>query len=434
MRPYPGYRDSGIEWVGEVPEHWAIDPVKRWFEIVNGGTPASGNETFWDGEIVWLTPDDLGQSVSYRIERGRRTITEEGLSNSSARLTPAGSVVVSTRAPIGHIAITATDSATNQGCRTLVPSPRIENTFAYYACVASRSVLESLGQGSTFMELTPASLGSLRLPVPPLDEQREIADFLDRETGRIDLLIAKKRLLIERLREYRTALITRSVTRGLPPEAARAAGLDPSPRLKPSGVEWLGDVPAHWEVHPFKQVCRLTYGDSLTSEARDEGEVAVFGSNGEVGSHSSPNTSGPVIVIGRKGSHGEVNFSSSPVFAIDTTYFVDDRYTTANIRWLYYTLGSTGLADFSKDSAVPGLSRDDAYAKHLPLPPLKEQGVIAEYLDTESQRIDHLLGRVEEAIDRFREYRTALITAAVTGKIDVRDAASSDRGSVELPV
>ena len=98
------------------------------------------------------------------------------------------------------------------------------------------------------MELTPTDLGGHALPLPPLDEQRAIAAFLDRETERIDSLVAKKRLLIERMQEYRTALITRTVTRGLPPEAARAAGLDPSPRLKPSGVEWLGDVPEHWDV------------------------------------------------------------------------------------------------------------------------------------------------------------------------------------------
>ena len=91
-------------------------------------------------------------------------------------------------------------------------------------------------------------VGDALLPLPPLDEQRAIAAFLDRETERIDALVAKKRLLIERLEEYRTALITRTVTRGLPPEAARAAGHDPSPRLRPSGVEWLGEVPEHWEV------------------------------------------------------------------------------------------------------------------------------------------------------------------------------------------
>ena len=106
------------------------------------------------------------------------------------------------------------------------------------------------------------------LPLPPLDEQRAIAAFLDRETERIDALVAKMRLLIERLQEYRTALITRTVTRGLPPDAARAAGLDPSPRLKPSGVEWLGDVPEHWEVlQPSFGFARIGSGTTPQSDS-----------------------------------------------------------------------------------------------------------------------------------------------------------------------
>ena len=106
--------------------------------------------------------------------------------------------------------------------------------------------------------------GATQIALPPLDEQRAIAAFLDRETERIDALVEKKRRLIERLQEYRTALITRTVTRGLPPEAARAAGLDPSPRLKPSGVEWLGDVPEHWEVTRISAAARNGKGSFQT--------------------------------------------------------------------------------------------------------------------------------------------------------------------------
>ena len=126
MRAYPRYRDSGVEWLGEVPEHWQSGPLQRWFDIVNGGTPTSSEEAYWDGDTVWLTPDDLGQNEGAWIGAGRRTITEEGVGNSSARVTPAGSVVLSTRAPIGHLAITGVPAATNQGCRTLVPSSDAE--------------------------------------------------------------------------------------------------------------------------------------------------------------------------------------------------------------------------------------------------------------------------------------------------------------------
>ena len=192
----------------------------------------------------------------------------------------------------------------------------------------------------------------------------------------------------------------------------------PYTRYRDSGVEWLGEVPSHWEVRPFRYVCRLAYGDSLASEAREDGDVPVFGSNGVVGQHSEPNTLAPVIVVGRKGSHGEVNFSECPAFAIDTTYFIDERFTPSDLRWLYYVLLRADLSDVSKDSAVPGLSRDDAYQKSLPLPPLDEQRDIAAYLDRETERVDALVAKKRSLLERLAEYRTALITRTVTKGLD----------------
>ena len=212
LDPSPRLKPSEVEWLGEVPEHWEVQPLRRRFTIVNGGTPSSSEETSWDGETVWLTPDDLGRNEGAWISEGRRKITAEGVRNSSARVTPERSIVVSTRAPIGHLAITAVPAATNQGCRTLIPDAWTDSCFSYYALVASRALLQSLGKGSTFMELTPTDLGSVRVPLPPLAEQRTIADFLDRETARVAELVNHTGQAMERLREYRTALITAAVT------------------------------------------------------------------------------------------------------------------------------------------------------------------------------------------------------------------------------
>src|SRR5438876_3385491 len=110
------------------------------------------------------------------------------------------------------------------------------------------------------------------------------------------------------------------------------------PEYKDSGVEWLGEIPVHWDVVRLKYLARVNYGDSLPAEARQEGEVPVFGSNGSVGFHSQPNTVGPVLVIGRKGSFGKINYSDQPCFAIDTTYYIDARNSRADLRWLFYVL------------------------------------------------------------------------------------------------
>src|SRR5881392_283072 len=117
------------------------------------------------------------------------------------------------------------------------------------------------------------------------------------------------------------------------------AGVKPYAVIKDSSVPWLGKVPGHWEPRRLKNVCCLAYGDALTAEVRRDGVVPVYGSNGPVGFHSQANTKAPCLVIGRKGSFGKVNFCSEPVFAIDTTFFVDPRYSCANVRWLYFLLG-----------------------------------------------------------------------------------------------
>ena len=187
---------------------------------------------------------------------------------------------------------------------------------------------------------------------------------------------------------------------------------------KPSGIEWLGDVPAHWEVRRLKRICRLAYGDSLSSEDRVDGSVPVYGSNGQVGFHSFPNTNGQCLIIGRKGSFGKVQYSSEPVFAIDTTFFIDSRYTDANIRWLYYLLGWLKLDAVSKDSAVPGLNREDAYQHIGFYPPLSEQTAIVRYLDQADERIRRYISSRERLIELLEEYRQAVIHHAVTQGLD----------------
>ncbi len=190
------------------------------------------------------------------------------------------------------------------------------------------------------------------------------------------------------------------------------------PAYRDSGVEWIGEIPGHWEVTRLKRVARFAYGDSLAAENRVEGRVGVFGSNGEVGFHNKANTKSPVIIIGRKGSYGKLTFIDSSVFAIDTTYFIDSENTQSNLRWLYYGLGCLALDKDSKDSAVPGLAREDAYKKSIPVPPLEEQQAIASFLDRKTAQINDLITKKEELLKKLDEKRTALITRAVTKGLD----------------
>lgn len=182
----------------------------------------------------------------------------------------------------------------------------------------------------------------------------------------------------------------------------------------PTGIEWLPQAPAHWQIKGLRHICRFAYGDSLAAENREEGEVAVYGSNGQVGTHDTSNTLAPVIVVGRKGSFGKLNYSLKPVFAIDTTYFIDQRNCLEDLDWLAYALQPLKLDEASKDSAVPGLAREDAYKHKLPVPPLDEQQTIARFLDAKTGQIDVLVAQKRQLIAKLKEKRSALIARTVT--------------------
>ncbi|EQD49884.1 type I restriction-modification system, S subunit [mine drainage metagenome] len=188
------------------------------FETKSGATPTSGVEEYWDGDINWVTPEDLGKLSDRYVRETRRRITEEGYKNSGVGLAPPGSIVLSKRAPIGQTAILGVPSTCNQGCFLLTKLDGVDERFYYYAMIHLRPALEALGRGSTFMELSADDLRSVPMPFPSEANQHLIANYLDRETTRIDGLIAEKERMLALLEEKRAALISRVVTRGLDPQ------------------------------------------------------------------------------------------------------------------------------------------------------------------------------------------------------------------------
>ena len=171
FRRYSAYKDSGVEWLGEIPAHWESKALKRSFGVVNGSTPQSGEPGNWDGHIPWVTPDDLGKMMERVLNEPARYITRRGYESCGTRMVRGGSLILSIRAPIGHLAIAGTAVCTNQGCRSLVFRHPGNETYFYFQLHAARPVLEAAGRGSTFKELASADLESVALSVPPLDEQ-----------------------------------------------------------------------------------------------------------------------------------------------------------------------------------------------------------------------------------------------------------------------
>lgn len=178
-----------------------------------------------------------------------------------------------------------------------------------------------------------------------------------------------------------------------------------------------------------KYICRLGYGDSLPKDEESDGDIPVFGSNGQYATTARRNTETPAIVLGRKGSYGKVNWAQDGCFASDTTFFIDHRFSEANLRWLYWALQTLNLDEGSQEAAVPGLNREAVYEQRLPVPSEIDQQAIADYLDREVARIDSALDVVgSKSVTGVREgslmallfeRRAALITAAITGQTPV---------------
>ncbi len=440
MNPYPRYRPSGVEWLGELPEHWEVRRLKL--------VASTNDDTLSENEdplrpIAYVDIGSVDSTIG--ITEMEEMVFEDAPSR-ARRLVRDGDTIVSTvrtylRA-IATVSAPPPEMVVSTGFavirpRTLAPG------FASWA-LREQGIVEEIvarSTGVSYPAINASEIGELPIPLPPLDEQRAIAAHLDRETERIDALVAKKRLLIERLEEYRTALVTCTVTRGLPPEAARAAGLDPSPRLKPSGVEWLGDVPAHWEVKELKWETPVLRGASprpIDDEVYfdDDGshawvrisDVTAAGMYlerttqrlSQVGMSLSVPLSPGDLFLSIAGSVGKPCITNIPCCIHDGfVYFPRWR---GDARFLYYVFASgEPYKGLGKLGTQLNLNTDTVGAIHIGVPSILEQAAIADFLVARLGELDSTAAKADSAIERLQEYRTALITAAVTGKIDVRE-------------
>ena len=204
------FKNSGVEWLGQIPSHWEMKKIKFVSNIYNGATPASGAEKFWNGDIYWATPTDFNESIY--IYHTERKITKLGLNSCGTTLVPKSSIIMTTRAPIGNIAITKNELCTNQGCKAIVTNKNIESKYVFYTFFTKSDFLNSLGSGTTFMELSAKELKNIKIPLPPKDEQEKIVEYIENKISKIDKLLNLEQECIKSLKEYKASLIDSVVT------------------------------------------------------------------------------------------------------------------------------------------------------------------------------------------------------------------------------
>ena len=211
LDPNVEMKDSGVEWIGEIPFHWNARPIKNSFTIVSGSTPNSDKSEYWDGDIPWITPADF-KTLDKITSGGSRFITKEGYNSCSTNMIPKGSIIFSKRAPIGSVVINSVDLCTNQGCLSCIKNEKTDSTYFYYVMSIFVDVFNLYGSGTTFKEISATAFGDVILPLPPILEQKHIASLLDTKCSEIDSLIKSKEKLIEELTAYRKSLIFEYVT------------------------------------------------------------------------------------------------------------------------------------------------------------------------------------------------------------------------------
>ena len=294
----------------------------------------------------------------------------------------------------------------------LTPSRKLVNKYLYYYLISGINIdqMNSVIHGSALRRMTISKINDLVIAFPQKEEdQTQIASFLDHETAQIDTLIEKQQTLIQLLKEKRQAVISHAVTKGLNPDAP----------MKDSGVEWLGKVPEHWEVGRLKNVLRIRNGRDYKEVEVESGGYPVYGSGGIFKRSSDYLFDGESVLFGRKGTVDKPLLVSGKFWTVDTMFY-SEASSNAKPNYIYHQALLFPFDQLSTNTALPSMTQENLLELGCVIPPFGEQEQICQYLSDKLKVFLNLVSKAEQAIQLMQERRTALISAAVTGKIDVR--------------
>ncbi len=434
-KAYGEYKDSGVEWIGEIPSDWDMWKITHACPYVaSGTTPKSDGDAYYGGETLWVTTGELREGFIFDTQK---KVTDKALIDmSTLRLHPVGSVAIAMYgATIGRLGIFGKAATTNQACCVMPPSKILQNKYIFYWLFATRQEIINLSSGGGQPNVNQEKIASLKVSAPAYDLQEKIANFLDHETAKIDTLIAKQQELIKLLKEKRQAVISHAVTKGLNPKAP----------MRDSGVEWLGEVPAHWVIAKLSFRFEVLLGKMLDEKKITGNFLGPYLRNTDVqwdriNTEELPQMDfrpdemnrysvkkGDLIVCeGGEIGRCAIWEKDEPCFYQKALHRLRPLNSlTDSVRFMFYLLFNA----VHQERFISGAGKSTI--AHLPaetfrqfkfgFPPKQEQVEIAIFLEKQKIQYDLLEARASLQIGLLQERRTALISAAVTGKIDVRD-------------
>ena len=430
---YPSYIPSGIDWLGEIPAHWQLKPLKYVVDIDSEKLKDSEDPDL-EIEYIDISSVDSGGNILKREK-----LIFENAPSRARRVVQVGDTILATvRTYLRAITQIDYDSDLPQICSTgfaVLRPVNIHDRYLFYWVRSDYFIDEIVSRsvGVSYPAISSSEVGNLHIPITPIEEQKAIATFLDQQTTRIDQLIEKKKRLLELLDEQRQAIITYAVTKGINPDVS----------LKDSGIDWLGEVPVHWDVTKVKRVGSIKYGLCEPPEKMDGGLPFIRATDifrGIINSEKiqyinpdavpwtrNPELKAKDILVVRSGAYTGDSAIVPPEFegaiaGYDMVFTCNQVIPEfiANAFLSKYILEAQFHVARSR-AAQPHLNAEELGNCTLLLPPIPEQKKIINFLSHKKEQIDQLKSKIQTAIDRLEEYRSSLITQAVTGKIDVRD-------------
>lgn len=440
-KAYPEYKDSGVEWLGVIPKGWTISKVKYLAPFQVGWTPPTKNDANFIGDNLWVNISDLKDKF---ISSTAKCISDKAAKEASMDITPRGSLLYSFKLSVGAVSFAGCDLYTNEAIASFLDQAQLPLSYLYYALpifIIENASTNIYGAKILNQELIKNSF----LLAPSHSEAKKVAQFLDHETAKIDNLIEKQQQLIELLKEKRQAVISHAVTKGLNPDVP----------MKYSGVEWLGEVPAHWVIPKLLHVTKAI-GDGLHSTPEYEistGYYFINGNNLVDGKISIGSTAKEVsrdeynkhyvyldkktVLLSINGTIGNVAIYNNEKVILGKSAAYVNCGSVLHVNYLmYYFLTNESRYYFDLEvtgTTILNLSLNSIRQMKVCIPPLEEQQFIIEYCVEKQRQYNYLIDSAEMAIKVMQERRTALISAAVTGKIDVRDWVAPDTQDVEEP-
>ena len=397
---YAEYKNSGVEWLGEIPSHWILKKHKYIAVFSKGKNPELLFDNYSDGLQPYLSMDSLRGKIDSKyaeykkglilVEDNQPLIIWDG-SNSGEFVLGKQGILSSTMASSSLIY-------------------KVNNKFYWYTCICIEPEMRKHATGMGIPHVNGDQLKGIILPLPNFEEQEKIAAFLNHETAKIDRLIAKQEQLIQLLQEKRQAVISHAVTKGLNPDAP----------MKDSGVEWLGQVPEHWIIGRLKNVLSIKNGRDYKNVEVEEGGYPVYGSGGIFKRSSDYLYDGISILFGRKGTIDKPLLVNGKFWTVDTMFYSELSKRICP-EYVYFQSLGFPFNKLSTNTALPSMTQEDLLNLGFVIPPIEEQIEISNFVTKYLEKNLYLLKKAQSAIQLMQERRTALISAAVTGKIDVRD-------------